>query len=381
MVRRDKMPPSAHEFALLDMAFSQSEQFALARQEPGRGESEHVFFPGCQLCSSAPDKVPLVYDHLRATLSGGVGLMLGCCAAPALWSGDQDLFNKSLGGLERQWRDLGAPRLILACSTCLKVFKEHLREIPVISLWQELEKTWAPLSSPNMSSESLAIHDPCTTRHMPEVQSSVRMLLGRLDVPVEELKLSQDKTECCGFGGLMLTANQELAKEVVYRRAQRSERDYLAYCAMCRDNLASAGKRVVHLLDLLFPDPLLLDPVVREKPGWSQRQENRSLLKDRLLKELWSEEPTNIEDYQKINLHVNPDVRIVLVERKILESDLKKVIHYAEKSGNKFYNSVTGRFKANFKPYRVTFWVEYGPSDMGFIVYNAYSHRMEMLEK
>lgn len=380
MVRRGKMPPSAHEFALLDMAFSQSEQFALARHEPGREESEHVFFPGCQLCGSAPEKVTQVYDHLRATLSGGIGLMLGCCAAPALWSGDQALFDKSLEGLEMQWRCLGKPRLILACSTCLKVFKEHLGKIPVTSLWQELEKTWEPPLPPNKSSDTLAIHDPCTTRHMPEVQSSVRILLGRLGVPVEELKLSRDKTECCGFGGLLQNANPGLAKEVVYRRAQRGEGDYLAYCAMCRDNLASVGKRAVHLLDLLFPDPQLSDPTGRERPGWSRMLENRSFLKDRLLKELWSEGPKNMENYEKIKLQISPDVRIVLEERKILESDLKKVVYNAEKSGKKFSNNATGRFMANFKPYRVTFWVEYGPSDMGFIVYNAYSHRMEMLE-
>lgn len=380
MVKRDKMPPSAHEFAMLDMAFSQSEQFALARHEPGREESEHVFFPGCQLCSSAPDKVPMVYDHLCAMLSGGVGLMLGCCAAPALWSGDQDLFDKSIEGLERQWHDMGEPRLILACSTCLKVFKEHLGKFPVTSLWQVLEKTWKPFSSPNRSSDPLFIHDPCTTRHMPEVQSSVRMLLGRLGVPIEELKLGRDKTECCGFGGLLQNANPGLAKEVVYRRAQRGEGDYLAYCAMCRDNLVSVGKRAVHLLDLLFPDLMLPDPAGRERPGWSRRQENRFLLKDRLLKELWSEGPKNMEEYEKIKLQIDPQVHIVLEERKILESDLKKVVYNAEKSGKKFSNHATGRFMANFKPYRVTFWVEYGPSDMGFIVYNAYSHRMEMLE-
>jgi heterodisulfide reductase subunit C len=76
MVMRGKMPPSAHEFALLDMAFSQGEQFALARHEPGLMESRQAFFPGCQLCGSAPDKIPLVYEHLRASLSGGVALSL-----------------------------------------------------------------------------------------------------------------------------------------------------------------------------------------------------------------------------------------------------------------------------------------------------------------
>ena len=41
MVRTGKMPPSAHDFALRDMAFSQSDAFTLARHQPGF-ESQRV---------------------------------------------------------------------------------------------------------------------------------------------------------------------------------------------------------------------------------------------------------------------------------------------------------------------------------------------------
>jgi ferredoxin len=92
MVDTGKMPPSAHEFALLDMAFSQSERFAMARHQPDHDTSAHLFFPGCQLCASAPQQVEKAYDHLRSNLADGVGLMLGCCGAPAQWAGRRKLF-------------------------------------------------------------------------------------------------------------------------------------------------------------------------------------------------------------------------------------------------------------------------------------------------
>ena len=57
MVQKGKMPPSAHEFALLDMQFSNSDRFALARHEPGKTSSAQVFFPGCQLSASSPKQV------------------------------------------------------------------------------------------------------------------------------------------------------------------------------------------------------------------------------------------------------------------------------------------------------------------------------------
>ncbi|HMK65281.1 MAG TPA: (Fe-S)-binding protein, partial [Thermodesulfobacteriota bacterium] len=378
MVQRGKMPPSAHEFALSDMAFSQSERFALARHEPGYSESHRAFFPGCQLSGSSPDQVMAVYAHLRGAFTGGVGLILGCCAAPAWWAGEQDLFNNHVEELKSQWHSLGKPEMILACSTCLGLFREHLPEIPVVSLWPVLEGTWVPSRIKPVADEVLAIHDPCTTRHEPFIQGSVRRLLKKLAVTVEELNLGRDLTECCGYGGLMQDANPVLAREVIKTRARRSEKDYITYCAVCRDSLASVNKRAFHLLDLLFPDPELTYPSLRKKTGWSERQENRARLKDRLLEELWSEKPMEKKEHQKIKLLIAPGVRALLEERRILDEDLQRVIQHAEESGEKFYNASTERFKAAFRPYKAMFWVEYRPSEDGFIVFNAYLHRMEL---
>jgi glutamate synthase (NADPH/NADH) small chain len=197
-------------------------------------------------------------------------------------------------------------------------------------------------------------------------------------VPIEELRLSREKTECCGFGGLMQVANPALAREVVARRARESVLDYVTYCAVCRDNLSAADKRTVHLLDLIFPDPAEKDPASRKRPGWSQRQENRARLKDGLLNELWGEGCKKMEGHRKIILHIASEVQSLLEERRILIEDLQKVIYHAEKTGRKLVHPKTGHLKASFKPYKVTFWLEYSRSDDGYIVHNAYTHRMEV---
>ena len=49
MAQQGKMPPSAHEFALRDMAFSNSDKCVLNRHEPKMDSSKFVFFPGCRL--------------------------------------------------------------------------------------------------------------------------------------------------------------------------------------------------------------------------------------------------------------------------------------------------------------------------------------------
>ena len=57
MVSTDKMPLAPHEFALLDMLFSNGDAF-LARPQPGFASCRYVFFPGCHgrpMRTSAPD--------------------------------------------------------------------------------------------------------------------------------------------------------------------------------------------------------------------------------------------------------------------------------------------------------------------------------------
>ncbi len=377
MVETGKMPPSAHEFALLDMAFSQSERFAMARHQPGFETSTYAFFPGCQLCASAPNQVQQVYAHLCKTLPGGVGLILGCCAAPAHWAGERRQFETQAETLQAQWATLGQPRIIMACSTCLQMVETHLPMISADSLWPVIESS-LPAAVVLERLRPLAVHDPCTTRSRSDVQICVRRILSDRGITIQELALGREFTECCGSGGLMQNANPELAMEVTLRRARRSDSDTLTYCAMCRDNLAATGKRAVYLLDFFFPDSLGSDPALRPRPGWSQRQENRTRLKAHLLHRLWNEVSPDM-NLPTIQLEISPQVAQLLDHRRILTEDLQQVIQHAETSGQRLFHPASGRYKAAFAPYKVTFWVEYTPTGAGYVVHNAYAHRMEVL--
>ncbi len=379
MVKTGKMPPSAHDFPIRDMLFSNSEKCTLTRHQPGTKSSEYVFFPGCQLSASAPQLVKNVYSTLMQELSGGVGLMLRCCGAPADWSGRMELFGNSLQLFSEQWQEMGKSKLIMACSTCYEVFKTHLADASILTLYELLDELGIPAGKRKGTPAVVAIHDACTTRHENRIQQSVRNILHRLGIQIEELSLSRDKTECCGYGGLMFFANPELTKQAILRRIEESPLDYVVYCAMCRDYLASRGKRTVHLLDLLFGTENEL-PNARRGPGYSQRHDNRVHLKNALLRELWGESVADKEGYEKIELVVSDEIRQVMEDRLILVEDLQQVIDFAEKTGNKLVDGKTGHFFAHFKPTSVTYWVEYSVQENRFLVHNAYSHRMEIDE-
>jgi len=200
MVSKGKMPPSAHDFALRDMAFNNSEEFALSRHQPGHNSSKYVFFPGCQLSGSSPEHVEKVYTYLTEKLSGGVALMLRCCGAPADWAGDQGLFQKNLEVLVTEWESLGKPKLIVACSTCHSMFREKFPEL--VSLWELMADLDLPVQSSSVSGVKLAVQDACTTRHEPVIHDAVRHILTRLGYDLEELPYSKERTKCCGFGGI-----------------------------------------------------------------------------------------------------------------------------------------------------------------------------------
>lgn len=373
MVAGGHMPPSHHDFALRDLAYSRSDAFTLVRHQPGHERSAVVFYPGCQLAASSPEHVARVYAHLCSTIEGGVGLMLGCCGAPAHWAGRMDLFAETRVEFAAAWQSLGGPLVLTACSSCYRMFADHLPEVPVESLWPVLARGDLPGGATRRA--PLAIHDPCTTRREPAIQDAVRRLIGRCGVDAVELDGPQ-LTSCCGFGGLAQFANREIADKTLDRRIGQSESDYLTYCAMCRDNFARRGKRAVHVLDLLFPGDA--DPAARPDPGFSRRQENRGRLKRRLLRELWSdtvEEP--VDDFE---LLISPEVHADLERKLILADDLRQVLRHAESTGQRLLDGRSGHFIASHRPVRITYWVEYSVDVDGgrYVIRGAYSHRMDV---
>jgi hypothetical protein len=395
MLDKKFMPSSFHEFALQDMAHSNGERFALCCHEPGRKESAWLYFPSCQLCSTSPGEVLASYRFLRERLPGGVGIMLRCCGAPAFWAGRDDLFRESIESVRMEWELMGRPLAITACSTCQNLFLGNIPEMATQTLWKTMEDIGLPnegaLLAHGRERRTVSVVDPCITRHDQETQESVRRIAQSLGFAIEELSLSREKPECCGYGGLMYNADPLLARDLIahrttkmdkpdttYYRTTVNDNDYLAYCAMCRDNLAAAGKRTAHLIEHLFPSIAGGDPAARGWISWSERRTNRVRVKESILQELAGKGGGIMEEIEKIALRMDPEVRRRIDERRILEDDIRRVIDHAELSGKRLQNSRTGHFLAYLQSENVTFWVEYSAGDSMFTVYNAYCHRMKI---
>jgi glutamate synthase (NADPH) small chain len=380
MVEKGKMPPSAHDFALKDMEFSNSRRFFMVKSSPGnangKGNAAYLFYPGCQLSASSPGYVEKAYQYLLSRIKEGVGIMLGCCGAPADWAGRRDLMENSINRLREAWTQMGKPVFILACSSCCAIFAKYLPEIPFLSLWEIFERYGLPETALNGKNHILNVHDACSTRHNQNIHESLRKITVKLGYEIQELKYSKENTKCCGYGGLVYFANREQAGDFVKDRIGESNQDFLVYCAMCKDLLVAGGKRTYHILDLIFGEDL--EKMAHQKmPNLSERHANRARLKKKLLRELWNEAPEN-ELTSMGNLVVPEAVWRMMDERYILLEDIEKVIKHAQESGERFFNPEDSSFLANQRIADVTYWVRYLEKEGSIEVITVYSHRMEV---
>lgn len=411
MVEKGKMPPSAHDFALKDMEFSNSSQFFMVKppppipeeqmekrkkelftypritfsnyaqsvfkgDPPGEEKADYLFYPGCQLSASYPEYVEKAYMYLLSRIKEGVGIMLGCCGAPADWAGRQDLMEKSIERLRDAWTEMGKPVFILACSSCCSIFEKYLSDIPFISLWEIFDNYGLPETAHNREKHILCVHDACATRHNKNIQESLRNIATKLGYETQELKYSKEKTKCCGYGGLVYFANREQSEDFVKDRINENDEDFLVYCAMCKDLFVEKGKRTYHILDLIFGENLE-ELGHKRMPNLSQRHANRAQLKKKLLRELWNEDPEN-ESTQIENLIIPDDVWHIMDERYILLEDIEKVIKHSLETGERFVNTEDGSYLSDQRIGNVTYWVRYIEKDGEIHVVSAYSHRMEI---
>ncbi len=390
MVDKELMPPAIHDFPVNDMLFSNSESFAMFRYQPGRTDGKYAFYPGCQLSALKPGHVATAYRELTEKLEDGVGLFLGCCGAPAQWSGRSSLFEEALDGFYKIWAGNGKPVIIYACTTCHQMLKSRFPEIEFISIWELYDSRGFEINRSDCR-KTIALHDPCTSRYQPQVHESVRNIIRKLGYEIEELKFGKDITKCCGYGGLVSFANRPLANEMVRSRLRESDRDFVAYCAICQDHFVSEGRTAMHLFDLLYEKQAQKRNKTADNAkdnsgcdirlSFSQRHENRIKLKNKFLKEEWKEDMVDGENESgRLELVIPDDVMRRMDDRLILASDIHRVIEYAEQSGCKVFNPRTGRYTAGLKPGIITYWVEYGIENDRYIIYNAYSHRLEINE-
>jgi len=369
MHREGSLPLAFHDFWIRDMKFTESDKAYLAKNAPGTQDSKYVFFPGCQLGASDPAYVEKTYAYLLEK-EPQTGLILGCCGMPAEWAGDEPLTKEITGRIKKDWQDIGKPKVITACPSCEKNFRKYLPEIEFISLFDFIKEKGLPAEHAQGNSP-VSVFDPCNSRYEESMQRSVRELVLAAGYTIEELPHRRKDAQCCGNGGHIYVANPHLFIDIAQKRVAMGELPYIAYCTNCRDIFSYMGKPCRHILDVLFN----LNDDFRQPPSLSQRRENRIVLKNLLLKNIWKEA---VKQVDKKPILISDELMEKLNKSLIVEDDIRETIEYCESSGNKIFDSQNGHYIGHKRQGVMTFWVFYQEEGNAYRIINSYCHRLNI---
>ncbi|MDO4552280.1 MAG: FAD-dependent oxidoreductase [Bacillota bacterium] len=366
---KQSLPWKYNDFFLRDMADADGP--GLAQLLPEKRPVRQLFLPGCQLGSSAPEYVLSAYAWLREA-EPATALSTHCCGAPALWAGDGELHQEVLKELKDWWQELGRPRLVFACGTCKKMIDRYVPEMEGTFLYELLARQGAGLKM-DMGREPYSVFDPCSCRHVTEVQAAVRTLAER-GCTLTPLSKDGGDGGCCGYGGHTAVANPECTKGLTREQAGRSGSSYITYCSNCRDLFAAEGKKALHILDAVFD----LNGPHRRPPDISERRRNRTELKRRLLEEYGGEGLHAVEKKEEMLLEISPELRKKLNDEWILEDCVAEVVRRCEETGSNLYDEENDVFIGHLQIGFVTYWAYYRKTEGGFTLVNAYCHRVKI---
>lgn len=373
MEEKGAMPWVFHEFWLRDMEFSNSEQASVRKSPPGFDASQWMYIPGCRLGGSDPQYVLESYDYILQE-APDTALLQGCCGAPALWAGNIPLFQQTLEQIRKDWISFGKPTALFACSTCQRIYKDHLPEINGISLYEWMvSRDFTP---PSTESAQICVFDPCQSAGQPEMQQAVRTLVRKSGLTVAQ---ELDMPRCCGWGGQVAIANPKYFNGVVRSRSADSDYPYITYCANCRDVFASSGKPASHIFDLLFHlnQTSETSPETRKTPTASMSRYHRRQLKKALYHRFFEEEWDMPQP--QLRLFIHDELKEKLNRNLILIEDLEAVIAHCEANDAKILHA-NGSYSGHLVIGQMTFWVQYHQQDDGYLLENAYCHRMQIGE-
>lgn len=242
--------------------------------------------PGCSLPSYNPEAVKKTAAYLKSVFPD-MGAVQKCCGKPTVAIGQTELFRERYQQLQQDFDYTEAEEVIVACQSCYKLIKTNSHQKPV-SLWKLFPKIGLPEELRGKAKQSdvvFTIHDSCSTRYEAELQDGIRWIMTELGYQISEPTHTRENTRCCGFGGMVVPVNPDVATRVIQRRVDEFETEHVVvYCAACRASMMGVGTKSWHILDLIWgpvvmqfsdaPVNVLANPV----KAWINRYKSKSAL-------------------------------------------------------------------------------------------------------
>lgn len=244
------------------------------------------FMPGCSLPSYSPENVASTIEYLRNHYPD-LSVIQKCCGKPTKSLGQIEAFAKRYESLAKDIQNCEIDRMIVACQNCLNTLKSD-QGFETVSLWELIPQLGLPqeLKGKAVTSDvTFSIHDSCSARQERKLHDGIRWILNELGYKFVEPQHTRENTRCCGAGGMVVSANPDLAKRVMMRRVQElPTENIVVYCASCRSSMLTGGGKAWHILDLIWgpvvnknslpPGNVLAAPV----KAWANRYKSKKVI-------------------------------------------------------------------------------------------------------
>jgi len=153
-----------------------------------------------------------------------------CCGSPSLLAGDEHTAKEYAEHNVEAIESRGVMKVITGCAGCYRVFKweypKLLGKKPPFEVVHAMEYLRDKLVSGELkidpTDEKVAYHDPCELARLGGVMGAPREALRVLAGEFIELPDHGMDVYCCGGGGLLQAANNEMRLAIVNRRLSQA---------------------------------------------------------------------------------------------------------------------------------------------------------------
>jgi heterodisulfide reductase subunit D len=201
---------------------------------PEEEQAEIAYFVGCTTAfKGANHEVAFSVASILNEL-GEDWTLLGedewCCGSPHLLAGDEHGAKKFAEHNVEVLESRGVKRVITGCAGCFRVFKWEYPKLigrePKFEVVHAVEFLREKLDSGELkiepTDEKVAYHDPCELSRLGGVIDAPRDALKHLAGDFLEFQERGMDVRCCGGGGLLQAANNELRLSIVDRRLKEA---------------------------------------------------------------------------------------------------------------------------------------------------------------
>jgi Fe-S oxidoreductase len=239
-----------------------------------------VFFPGCALPGTRPDRVINVFDTLKKSIPH-LGIVLDCCIKPSHDLGRQDYFQSLFGEMRGYLVNQGIKTILAACPNCYQIFREYGAPLQIKTVYEVLAENNRGSGKGDLG--IVTVHDPCVTRFDKTLHQSVRDLIQSRGASIIEMDHHRANTFCCGEGGAVGFINPGLANQWgIMRKLETRGQRILTYCAGCTSILNKLNP-TSHVLDFFYASEATLRGKIKASKApmtyWNRLRLKRKLKK------------------------------------------------------------------------------------------------------